>query len=127
VAKRKDKTGRISVFKGREAKLNRAIFQILALKNPLTIYDLTILIKRQRLLHRKLYSVVNRRVRALEQLGYLEKVGTRKTVAGFTATLYQLTPRAYLALILCKTDLDRFIEQAEDGNIVTVLGVFACS
>ena len=36
----KRKSGRLQVFKGREAKLNRAIFQILALKGPLIIYDI---------------------------------------------------------------------------------------
>jgi len=40
VAKGKRKRGRISVFKGREAKLNFAIFHILALKDPQTIYDI---------------------------------------------------------------------------------------
>jgi len=40
VSKRKAKSGKLSVFKGQEARLNKAIFHILALKNPLTIYDI---------------------------------------------------------------------------------------
>jgi len=84
VARREDKSGRISVFKGRKAKLNRAIFQILALKGPLAVYDICKLIKKQKLLRRKWYSVMNRRVRMLEQQDYIEKAGTRKTASCFS-------------------------------------------
>jgi hypothetical protein len=31
---------RINIFKGREARLNRAVFWILAQKAPLTVYDM---------------------------------------------------------------------------------------
>jgi hypothetical protein len=39
VPKSKPSTLKLQVFKGREAKLNKAIFTILAHKGPLTIYD----------------------------------------------------------------------------------------
>jgi len=40
VPKQKPSTIKLQVFKGREAKLNKAIFHTLANKNPLTTYDI---------------------------------------------------------------------------------------
>lgn len=125
MARREGKNGRISVFKGREAKLNRAIFHILALKGPLAVYDICKLVKKQKLLRRKLYSVVSRRVRILRRLGYLEKVGTRKTLAGGTATLYQITPRACLAILLNQTNLDWLIEKAWETDVLDLSAILA--
>jgi len=123
VARRKDSIGRISVFKGREAKLNRAIFQVLALKSPLTIYDIHKEVKARRGLKHTKYTNVLRRIRALEKEGYLEKAGTReiKTQPGSQTILYQLTPRAYLAILLNKINLDNFILGADEQSIIAML------
>jgi len=67
------------------------------------------------------YHIVNRRVRALEERGYIEKCGERRTRTGFAAMLYQLTTRAYLATLLDKIELDNFIETAPDANIISVI------
>lgn len=67
------------------------------------------------------YNTVNRRVRALEEHGYIEKSGERKTKAGFAAKLYQLTARAYLAMLLCKIDLDNFVEKAPESSILSAI------
>ena len=112
---------RLSVFKGREAKLNRAIFWILALESPLNIYEICQKIRTQRSLKYTKYSVVNRRVRILEKLGYIEKAGPKKTRAGFEAQLYQITFRTYLAIIMNQTNFDEFIETAEEKRIVCAL------
>jgi DNA-binding MarR family transcriptional regulator len=74
VAKGKRESGRISVFKGRQAKLNKAIFHILALKGPLTIYDIHKEVKAQRGFRQTRYANVNKRVRALEESGYINKI-----------------------------------------------------
>ena len=113
--------GRISVFKGREARLNFAVFHILALKGPLTIYETCKEVRTQKGLKQTKYTNVNRRIRALEESNYLEKVGTRKTQAGFQATLYQLTQRAYLVLLLDRIDLNNFIETANQETILATL------
>jgi hypothetical protein len=60
-------------------------------------------------------------VRVLEELGYLEKVGMRKTQAGFQATLHQLTPRAYLAILLNRVNLDNLIQKASEESILAIL------
>lgn len=114
---------RLSVFKGREARLNLAIFQILALKGPLTIYDMRREVRKQKHLAGTKYPVVLRRVRRLEESNYLEKAGTRKikTQPCDQAVLYQLTARAYLAILLNKINLDNFTQTASEESIIAAL------
>ena len=112
---------RISVFKGREARFNKAIFWVLAQQGPLTIYDVWRKVRTQRDFAYMPYSTVNRRVRALEERRYIEKSGERRTKTGFAAKLYQLTARAYLALLLDKIDLDNFVEKAIDTSVISAI------
>jgi len=112
---------RISIFTGREARLNKAIFWILAKQRQLTIYDIWQRSRDQRDFAYIRYHIVNRRVRALERQGYIEKSGERRTKTGFAAVLYQLTPRAYLATLLDTINLDDFIEKAPDASILNVI------
>jgi len=51
------------------------------------------------------------------------KVGARKTRLGYETALYQLTPRAELAVTLDQTDLDKFIRKA-DYHRITALNAF---
>jgi len=121
VAKGKDKSGRLSVFKGREARLNRAIFHILALKGPLITYDILKEVKAQRGLKHTKYTNVLRRIKALEESGYLERAGSRKTLPGSEGVLYKLTSKIYLALLLNKINLDSFIQKADEDTIIATL------
>jgi DNA-binding PadR family transcriptional regulator len=121
VERSKRNCGRISVFKGQEATLNFAVFHILSLKGPQTIYEIFKEVKAYKGLRHTKYTNVNRRVRMLEEDGYIEKVGARKTQAGFQAALYQLTARAYLAILLNKVNLDNFIQKASEKSILTML------
>jgi hypothetical protein len=122
VARLKSKGGRISVFKGREAKLNRAIFQILALKGPQTIYDIHKEAKAQKGLKQTRYASVNKRVRALEELDYINKVGIKKTKAGFEASIYELSVKAYLSMILNVINLDNLLMRVDEATAQTILG-----
>lgn len=115
---------RIAVFKGRDARLNKAIFWILAQQGPLTIYDLWRKLRAQRDFAYIPYNTVNRRVRALEEHSYIEKYGERKTKTGFAAKLYQLTSRAYLAVLLDRINLDDFMEKASEAKVLSVLTAF---
>ena len=121
MAKGKEKSGRLQVFKGREAKLNRAIFHILALKGPQTIYEISKEVKTQKGLKNTKYTNVNRRVRTLEESGYLEKAGIRSTQAGGQATLYQLTTRAHVALLLSQISPDTFTKEADEDTLIAEL------
>ena len=121
MARREDKSGRISVFKGREVKLNRAIFHILALKGPLTIYDIHKEVRTRRQFRRTRYASVNKRVRSLKELGYIKKIGAKKTKSGFKASIYELTARAYLAILLDSIDLEQLVMGVHEVNALTIL------
>ena len=120
--RRKRKTGRISVFKGRKAKLNRAIFYILAGKGPHTIYDIHKTVKTQRRLRHIRYPSVNRRVRSLEETGYIKKIGVKKTKTGSQAIIYDLAARAYLAMLLNSINLDKLVMQVDEVAALIILG-----
>ena len=119
--KRKRKSGRLQVFKGREAKLNHAIFRILALKGPQTIYDIHKQVKTQSRLRHVRYATVNKRVRTLTESGYINKTGTKKTKAGFKAAIYELTTRAYLAMLLDSINLDELIMRVNEASASAIL------
>lgn len=121
MARREGKSGRISVFKGREAKLNRAIFHILAFKGPLTIYDIHKEVRALRRLRRTRYASVNKRVRSLEESGYIRKIGLKKTKAGFKASIYELTPRAYLAILLNSINLEDLVLRVDEATTSAIL------
>ena len=125
--RRKKESGRISVFKGREAKLNRAIFHVLALKGPLTIYDIHKEVKARRGLRRTRYATVNKRVRSLEELRYVKRIGVKKTKAGFEASIYELTARAYLAMLLNSINLDELVMRADEATASAILGDIMCA
>jgi DNA-binding PadR family transcriptional regulator len=115
---------RITVFKGRDARLNKAVFWILGQQGPLTIYDVWRKLRTQRDFAYMPYNTVNRRARALEEHGYVEKSGERKTKTGFAAKLYQLTARTHLAMLLNRIDLDDFVEKASEAKIFNALAAF---
>jgi len=121
VARGKRKGGRLSVFKGREARLNYAIFQILALKGPQTIYDIHKTVKTKRRLRHVRYASVNKRVRALEESGYIKKVGVKRTKAGFEAAIYGLTAKAYLAILLNSINLDELVTRVDEDTASAIL------
>ena len=118
-------TSKLSVFKGRTRRLTKAIFWTLARRAPASAYGIYKDVRTQKTLRHTRYSVVNRRVRTLEELGYIEKIGTKATKAGFTAPLYQLTPKAYLTIVLNQISPEDFIEQADEAEILTALGIFS--
>ena len=118
-------TSKLSVFKGRTRRLTKAIFWTLAQKAPTSAYNIYKEVRTQKTLRHTKYSVVNRRIRILETLGYIKRIGTKDTKAGFKAPLYQLTSKAYLAIILNQINLDDFIKQADEAEILTALGILS--
>jgi predicted transcriptional regulator len=121
VERSKRNRGRISVFKGREAKLNYAVFQVLALKGPQTIYDIQKELKAQKALRYIHYATVNKRVRLLKESGYINKIGEKKTKAGFEASIYELTARAYLAILLNSINLDKLVTRVDEATASMIL------
>jgi len=127
VARGKRKRAELSVFKGREAKLNHAIFQILAIKGPLTIYKIHKIVKTRRRLRHVRYASVNKRVRGLQESGYIKRIGSKKTKAGFKASIYELTARAYLAILLNSINLDKLVTRADEATASAILGDIMCA
>lgn len=121
----KPKNTRLSVFKGREAKLNRAIFQSLAIKGEQTVYDIHKHVKTFRGLKYTHYGNVNRRVRALHGLGYVKEVRLKSTRAGFEASEYELTTRAYLALMLDSIKLNDLLNRIDEDLACEIMAVMA--
>ena len=121
MAKGKRKRAELSVFKGREAKLNHAIFQILAIKGPLIIYDIHKIVKTRRKLRHVRYASVNKRVRALEESRYIKRIGSKKTKVGFEASIYELTARAYLAILLNSINLDKLVMRVDEATASAIL------
>ena len=92
---------------------------------PQTIYEVCKAVRALRHLKHTKYTNVNRRVRALQHSGCLEKAGTRKTQAGFQATLYQLSTRAYLALMLSQIDIETILRKADKTTILSLLAALS--
>jgi DNA-binding Lrp family transcriptional regulator len=125
VERSKRNAGRLSVFKGHEARLNQAIFHILALKGPQTIYDIHKEVKAQKRLKYVRYASVNKRVRALEESGYIRKIGIKKTKAGFEASIYELCAKAYLAILLNSVNLEDLLARVNEASASAILGALA--
>ena len=124
MARRKHETIKLSVFKGKEAKLNRAIFQVLAQKSPQTAWEIFSQLTKQQELSDLKYWVLIRRINNLKESDFLMKVDEIKTMPGTETGLYQLTPRAELAIALDQIDLDKFINKADYHRILTALEAF---
>ncbi|PVX25738.1 MAG: hypothetical protein CW691_03620 [Candidatus Bathyarchaeum sp.] len=124
MARIKHETVKPSVFKGKEAKLNRAIFQVLAQKSPQTAWELFNQLTKQKRLSDLKYWVLIRRIKKLQESDFLMKVGETKTMPGTETGQYQLTPRAELAIVLDQLDLDKFLLKADYHQILTALEAF---
>jgi hypothetical protein len=116
---------KLSIFKGREAKLNRAIFLTLFQSGPLIVYDITKEVKKRKGFRRTRYTNVNRRVRALAQQGYLVAVGSREIQSGAQGTLYQVTARTEAAFYLTAINQDLFIKEATEEALITEMAAIA--
>jgi DNA-binding PadR family transcriptional regulator len=122
VPERNQAAEKISVFKGKQAALNLAIFGALS-KTPLVIYDITKQVKEKREFYRLKPSIVGRRVRDLVNQGYLEIAGSRDTQPGIQATLYQLTTKAKVALYYNSVSRDKFLEEADEQTLAAELNI----
>jgi len=121
VSRRKHPHVRLSVFKGREAKLNKAIFQTLAHKARQTAYDIYKELRKQHKLKHVRYATVNKRVRILEETGYINKTGKKKTKAGFEASTYELTAKTYLAILLDSINLEDILKLVNEATAQAIL------
>lgn len=124
MARKKEKVIELGVFKGREARLNRAVFQVLTQDGPQTIYDLHKQIKKYPKLRQTHYANVNKRVRALEQQGYLRIVNVQNSKAGFEMSIYEPTSRAYLSIFIASRNIDALFGKLDEATAMEILASF---
>lgn len=91
------------------------------MKGPQTIYDIHKKLKAQKRLRHIRYASTNKRVRSLEEQGYVSRIGAKETKAGFQASLYELTAKAYLATHLNLISLDELLVQLDNASAMTLL------
>jgi hypothetical protein len=71
------------------------------------------------------YGNVNKRVRDLQYLGYVKEARVKSTKAGFEATEYELTTRAYLALLLDSINLEDVLNRMDEDLASEILAAIA--
>jgi len=125
MARKKPKGTELSVFKGREAKLNRAIFKTIALKGPQSTNSLYRNVRKLRGFSRKHYGNVNKRVRALEELGYVKSADIQNLEGRTKAIVYELKAKAYLALMLDSVSLETMLNRTNEETATKILAAIA--
>ena len=115
---------RLSVFKGNEAKRNHAILCSLNQKSPQTSWEIFSQFKKQKEMAGLTYTTILRRIAALQSQDYIMKVGEKDTMPGTETALYQLSPRAELAITLSEINLDKFVKNAGYDRILSALEAF---
>ena len=115
---------KLSVFKGKEAKLNHAILCSLKQRSPQIGWNIFLQLKKRKDMAGLTYTTVLRRLAALQSQDYIMKVGEKDTMPGTETSLYQLSPRAELAIALSKINLDTFVRKAGYDRILGAIENF---
>jgi hypothetical protein len=122
-SKKNSKAIKLSVFKGREAKLNGTIFCVLSSEAPLAVWNILGRIKDLPGFKRTKYAVISARVKALETQGYLRRAGSRDKKQGGQTNLYDLTAQAQLAMALRNKNMDDVISKLDEDTALTMLSL----
>ena len=110
----------LSVFKGVEAKLNFAIFLILAVSDyPLKITELLKLLSKQKEFSGTYYASLTKRLRCLVNEEYL-----KENKVGSEAATYQLTNKALLAVFLDSNNMQEILDKASEKKRALLLLAF---
>ncbi len=103
----------LSVFKGREARLNLAIFIALALLGQLTINELQKQVSKQKGLAGTYYASLTKRLRCLVTDEYIKEVQPK---TGARAATYQLTNKACLAIFFNSNALQEILDNSTESR-----------
>ena len=122
MAQENSKGTKLALFKGRKAELTHAILHILSKETPLIKYDV----------HKAIikigfkdthYGTIKKRIKHLEETGYLKQAGSRKTQPGSEGILYEATFKALAALKLNTTDLEDLFEHMDEATAMELLAL----
>jgi predicted transcriptional regulator len=122
VQKDKDESFKLSIFKGREAKLNRAIINVFESEEKKSTRQIYKKIIQNKELKNTNYSTVNKRIRNLEKTGFLKKTLTQKRSGGIT-NYYQLQTKSLLAKFLDDHNAKDLFENISDESAIEILNV----
>lgn len=111
----------LTVFKGREAKLNRAIFKTLALYGPQTISELQKRLSKQKDLEGTYYASLTKRIRCLQNAGYINQVSVRTSGLGFRAAIYDICTKALLATFLIRNSAEDLFGKVTEKEALIML------
>jgi len=111
-------------FIGRGAALNRAIISTLEDKQPQTTRQIGKNVTSTRKFKGTSLSTVNKRVRNLEEQGYLSKTQVKERIGGPT-NYYQLTPKAYLARFIDSNSIEDLFEKISGETALILLADLA--
>lgn len=117
MTREKSKGTRLKVFSGREARLNRAIFEILAKESPQPLKQLYKKINKQKGLEETYYASLTKRLRCLKEAGYIAETKQKHP----SPTIYELRTKAYLAMFLEENSMQDIIEQVTDTQSALIL------
>jgi DNA-binding PadR family transcriptional regulator len=121
LAGQKSKGTELAVFGGRKADLTHAILQILS-KEALVKYDVHKKIINQGFRDTR-YGTIKKKIKTLEETGYLKQAGVRKTQPGSEGILYEATFKALVALKLNRTDLEDLFKHMDETSAMELLAL----
>lgn len=121
MAGKKSKGTELAVLKGKKADLTYAILQTLS-KETLVKYDVHKIVKSQGFKDTR-YGTVKKKIKLLEDTGYLREAGARKTQPGSEGILYEATFKALAALKLSATNLDYLFKQMDEETAIVLLAL----
>jgi hypothetical protein len=114
-------SAKISIFKGRGAKLTFAIFNCLETNGDLTISEIQRHLNKQKNLEGTYYGSISKRVHCLETAGYIVESSWRQSQSGFRAKVYKLHVKAHLAIFLNQTNPETVLDNITENNAAVVL------
>ena len=116
---------RLSIFRGKKAKRNLAIFTVLSETSPLAIWDIHRNVGKLRGFKGIKYAVINTRIKALEEKGYLISMGNRDTKQGGKTTLYTLSAKMKLATKLSSENIDDIFDRLDEESASAIFDLIS--
>jgi len=116
--RKKSEGTKLSVFEGRSARSNRAIFEALAKESPQTIKQLYKQVRIQKGLEETYYASLTKRLHCLRETGYITQTPAQ---GDSRVQVYELRMKAYLASLLNMYSMQEIIDQATDTQASYIL------
>ena len=120
ISRKAKKSTKLSIFEGKGADKNLAIFHILVAAGPLSIGDIQRRLNRISGLEVTYYASLNKRIHALVRDGYLIEIKVTGQV-GYKAALYEVTQKFYLAYYLNGKSREEILSKLNESNATIIL------